>query len=45
VKLVGVPAFDAWLGDFDDADAANASWAAFLATPRGSEDVTQPLDR
>nr|WP_322843334.1 hypothetical protein [Herbiconiux sp. KACC 21604] len=32
IKLVGSPAFDAWLGTFKTGDEANAGWAAFLGT-------------
>jgi hypothetical protein len=45
VKLVGLPAFDAWLGAFDDAEAANTSWSAFLAMLQAPEDDAPSLDR
>ena len=44
LKLAGVPAFDAWLGDFDDAEAADACWASFLTMLRGSEDGAKQPD-
>ena len=31
IKLVGTPAFDAWLGAFDSGEGADEGWRAFLA--------------
>lgn len=31
IKLVGMPAFDAWLGSFASGDEADARWRAFVA--------------
>ena len=30
IKLVGTPAFDAWLGGFDTGDKVDERWKAFL---------------
>lgn len=30
IKLLGTPAFDAWLGQLDTSDQADARWSAFL---------------
>jgi hypothetical protein len=38
IKLVGTPAFDAWLGAFDTGDQADARWKAFL------DELQTPLD-
>jgi hypothetical protein len=34
IKLIGTPAFDAWLGVFDSGEEADSRWALFLSELR-----------